>query len=284
MYFGHSNQDMLCLQLVLAIERLGDHGNGWDYRTAIPTLLGAILSAAFGFSTALFLDHLKSKREAKDRKREKLEDELASISKAVTLLAFNVELLTHTAMQQIIPHYEASENSCNVLAHACATSSHPTHDVFQPYFQGAMERCPPLNLKDTDHSDSIGFLINTHADLIKQSGWINSFRNDLAFIIAQRNRLIDKATIDAPDLDIDFSSTTFHAKAQLQISSVEVGNCYQLFNVLLMLHESLFSKISENYKNVSGPKLKAKFPPVLDEVRMRLREICHATMPELLEP
>lgn len=250
--------------------------------TAVPIFLASLL----GLATALLLDCLKTRRELRKGVRERLENELALLSGANTAIAFNIEALTHTVMQQILPHHEQSHAACAAIE---ALDGDPSRlkqfdELLHSEFQPMMKRCPEPYLDDINLSKDLPFLIAKDPRLIMLSGWIITYTRNLKAILNDRNKLIDLATIENPKDGPDLPSLGRQIATQATVADVEVVNAYQLFLLFRDASQKIENIIGTEYKNVIGPKLKVQPPEVFGTLMTELERIARGVVPDLPPP
>lgn len=255
------------LQMFLEIQRLQNSNAHWDFRSAIPTLIGALL----GLCAALFLDHLKTRREDRQAIRIRRENELSALNRANIALAFNVEILVHAGLQQILPHHDGSVAALALIRQARTISAPLSlHDDLSEPLREATKRCPLPHLLDLNLLDEAPFLLSSDPSLLSQAGWITSFAKDLIFILTERNKLIDKFTLDQDQKGTPLTELEHRIETQVHVASVEVGNCMQLLQVLIEAQERIKLIAAEHYKDAKGAKLSVEHPPVLAELMAKL--------------
>jgi hypothetical protein len=146
-------------KLLASVDALADHAPTWRHFliTALPIFLASLL----GFATAYLLDWLKMRRENKKVIRERLENELALLSRTNTAIGFNVTTLIHTVMQQILPHYQKSQEACGAITNLQRRSIDPRqfNDQMHSNFQPVMRRCPLPYLEDVNLARDLPFLL-----------------------------------------------------------------------------------------------------------------------------
>jgi hypothetical protein len=219
-------------KLLASVDALSDHApySRHFLFAALPIFLASLL----GLATALFLDWLKTRREHKKTIRERLENELGLLSGVNTAIGFNVTALIHTVMQQILPHYNNSQDACGAITDLQRRSINPQqfNDLMHSKFQPVMRRCPLLYLEDLNLARDLPFLLKKDPELIMLSGWIITYTEHLTSVLKERNRLIDLATLDdtkAPDLVI----LGRQIEAQAAVADAEIINVHQLFLQLI---------------------------------------------------
>ena len=262
-------------QILTAVRNIGSNNHHWNYTTAIPTFLAALLA----FVVAILLDWLRTKSERKTKVRERREQELAKLSSTNTILTFNVETLIHTAMQQILPHYEASQLALNEIQAARKSIQDKSGHVITPNMHESMRRCPEPNLTDADLFMELSFLIKKDAQLLKEMGWVRTYMRHLQFVLRERNKLIDIATTGFSE-GITHSVFERQIENQANVAIPEVVNCYKLFKALECATEGISNILSNDYEGVEGPKLKIAKPPIYDEVIMKLENIVKMIVPD----
>jgi hypothetical protein len=271
-------------KVLTAIDRLKDDTSVWQHLlvSAAPVFFGAILGLAFGFGT----DWLKTRREHQKLSRERQEVELAKLSSVMTILGFNVESLLHTVMQQVLPHYKQS----HAAIAAVSAVKNNTMDMQQfdgllhSEFRPMMARCPELYLMDVELFKEVPFVLANDPELLKHSGWILAFTRHLKFVLSERNKIIDLATIGKNAFDIDINMIERQAETQAAISDAEIVNCFQLFEQILAVCKRLENVIRQSYKDVVGPKLRVQPPEVLQGVLEELERHAKAIVPDWPPP
>ena len=255
-------------KIIAAIDDLKDHAPGW--KPGIPIFIAALLSFLF----ALFLDYLKTRRELRKAKRERVEKELSALNGASTAVAFNIEALIHTTMQQIMPHYHQSNAAVAIISEARADPTKiPLLDtLLHSELSPMMRRSPIPYFKETELSGDFSFLLPKDPELLKIWGWVETFIFNLKFILAERNKLIDKATIDAEG-DKNLDAIEYDAETQARVAGIEVVNVHQLFTTLLSAKQKIDEVIKHHYSNVEGAKLTFDPPPFLTSLMAELEAI-----------
>jgi len=263
-------------KLLASVDALADHAPTWRHFliTALPIFLASLL----GLATALFLDRLKTRRESKKVIRERLEKELALLSGMNTAIGFNVTTLIHTVKQQILPHYYNSKSALGMIEglHAGSIDQKQFKTRMYSEFQPIMRRCPAPYLEDVNLSRDLPFLIQKDPSLIMFSGWVITYTEHLKSSLNERNRLIDKATVEETKVDLDVPTLERQIDAQASISDTEVVNAYQLFLVLTEVSEKIAGIIKTEYKAVIGPRLKVAPPEMFGALMVELEQIAKA--------
>lgn len=256
--------------ILSTIARVATHPNGWDWHNGIPTAIGAFL----GFGAVQLQERLRTGREKRKEVRKRREDELAQLGATIAALLFNLESVIHTVMQQVLPHYKASRAGMNVFMSAAQQSIHPSviHGSIQNFLSNVFCRAPEPHLVEIDAFGDLSFLLTKHAELVKQCGWVGTFTRDLRFILGERNKLVDVATLGAPKAGHDQNEVQFQMRTQLSVSKVEMVTSYQLLDVIVDTVDSLLKVQSSDYSGVDGPKLKIIYPSDLPDVRADLQK------------
>jgi hypothetical protein len=267
-------------KLLAAIDALEDHGPYWKHfvTAALPIFMASLL----GLATALLLDWLKTRRDNNKANKERLEKELALLSGANTAIAFNISALTHTVLQQVLPHHEKSHAARAALESLLGDPSQMAqfNNLLHSEFEPMMKRCPEPYLEDLNLSKDLPFLIAKDPALIMLSGWIITYTRNLKTILNDRNKLIDKATIENPKNDLDVIDLHWQVKAQANISNTEVLNSYQLFLQLEEASRKIENIVGSEYKSVAGPKLKIQRPEILGKLMSELEQIARRLVPD----
>lgn len=268
-------------KLLSAVNSLRDHAPFW--KPALPIFLAAML----GFGSALLLDGLKTRRENRNVTRERLEKELAQLSGANTAIAFNIEALIHTVMQQILPHYTQSHAAAAAIE-ALQKSTPPQLEEFDrrlhSEFEPMMKRCPDPYFIDVDFFKDLSFLLLKDPQAIGLAGWIATYTRNLKAIIVERNRLIDHVTLGEPKEELDFLAIERAIATQATISDIEIVNSYQLLTSLRDASRKIETVIVEDYKKIAGAKLKIQLPPIFNAVLAELERLAKGVVPDWPPP
>lgn len=271
-------------KLLASIHALQNHAPFWNHFliTAAPIFLASLL----GLATALLLDWLKNRRENRKSIRERLEKELAQLSGANTAIAFNIEALIHSVMQQILPHHKQSHAACTAIEALNGDSNRlqQINDLLHSEFRPMLTRCPEPYLEDVNLSKDLPFLIAKDPGLIKLSGWIITYTRNLKAILNDRNKLIDITTIENAKDGLDLPDLERQIATQATIADVEVVNAYQLFLLLKEASKKIENIITSEYKGVVGPKLKVELPEVFGNVMTDLESIAIGVVPDWPPP
>lgn len=266
-------------KIIAAINNLSDRSPFW--KPAIPIFLAALLAFVF----ALLLDGLKTRRENRKVARERSEKELSLLSGANTAIAFNIEALIHTTMQQIMPHYHQSHAALAMIEQVKADPTKlPLFDkLLHSEFAPMMTRCPVPYFSEIDFFKELSFILSKDPELLKILSWVITYIFDLKLILNERNKLIDRATIDIKE-DKNFDMIERDIVTQTHISSIEIVNAHQLFSILLAASKKIETIIVEHYKSVTGAKLKFQAPPALALLLLELDRIVKEFVPDFPPP
>lgn len=268
-------------KLLSAIQNLKENTSFFQHFlvAAAPVFFGAILGLAFGFAT----DWVRTRREKRNVSRERREKELAQISIMMTAIGFNIETLLHTVMQQILPHLEKSYAASSAIeAVGKAVSRRQFEELLHSEFRPMFRRCPEPHFIETDLFRDVPFVVAKDPELLKLSGWILMFVRNLRSVLTERNKNIDLATLGNDPMDLD--TLKMRVNTQAEISGTEVVYSYQLFEQLREVAKRLETIISDEYKEVSGPKLKIALPVALESTLEELKRICKEVVPDWPEP
>jgi hypothetical protein len=273
-----SFDDAQLQRILAAIDGSKDGVLSWQRFLALaaPVFLGAIL----GFAFAFLMDWLKTRRENRKLTRERRETELARLSGVMTALGFNIETLTHTALQQVLPHHKQSHAAvAAVLAVRNGTMAvRQFEDLLHSEYRPMMTRCPDPYFIEIELFRDLPFVVAKDPELLKLSGWVPAHMRDLRNILSERNKIIDLATLGKEPLD--FEMIERQIATQATISGIEVVNAFQLFQRLIVVSKKLEAIISRDYKDVVGPKLKVQPPEVLKSILTELESLSKAIVPD----
>ena len=266
------------LEVLSALARLKDTTSFWErfLVSAAPVFFGAVLGLAFGFST----DWLKTRRENRKIIRERQESELAQLSGVMTAIGFNIETLIHTVVQQILPHHRESHAALSAImaVEKGEMTIQKFDELLHSEFRPMMTRSPEPHFIGLELFNQIPFIVAKDPELLKLSGWIGTFSRNLKSILSERNKIIDLATL-GPDL-LDFEMIRRQAATQATIADREVVDSFQLFEQTMAVSKKLETVISQNYKDVFGPKLKVEPPELLQTIMDELRRLSNSIVPE----
>jgi hypothetical protein len=247
---------------------------------AVPVFLAAFL----GFALGLFTDWLKTRRENRKLSRERQEKELTQLNGAASAVVYNIEILLHIVMQQILPHREQSHAAAAAL-HAVennATELRAFSKSMHSEFKYMMTRCPEPYFVELEFFKEIPFVLAKDPELLKRSGWMVSYTRTLKEILSERNKRIDMNVGTA--MDLDFEALEEQIRIQAHIGDTEVINSLMLFEQFQAIRKKL-EKIAEGYKNVFGAHLNIVLPEQqLDSTLRDLRRIAEAVVPEFPPP
>ncbi len=269
-------------QIVAAIRGLKDGGSLWRHFliSAAPVFFGAVLGLAFGF----FADWLKTRRENRKISRAKREEELAQLNGIMTALGFNVESLTHTVMQQVMPHYDQSHAAIDAIqaVRDGKMTLQQFDELLHSDFMPAMTRCPDPYFIEVELFRAAPFVIAHDPNLLKLSAWIPTYIRDLRYILSERNKMIDLTTLGQASLDGATIERSMHTQAS--VANAEVVNSFQLFQQLLSVSERLEVIIKSDYGDMPGRKLRIQPPDALKDTLARLEHITKSVVPDLPPP
>ena len=268
-------------KLLSALNSLVDHAPFW--KPAVPIFLASLL----GLGSALFLDWLKTRRENRKATRERLEKELAQLSGANAAIAFNIEVLIHTIMQQIMPHFAQSNAAVEAIKKLQKNNpaqlqafDNRLHTEFEPM----MQRCPDPYFIEVDFFKEFSFLLMKKPQIIGLAGWIATYMRNLKAILAERNRLIDHATLGVAKEGLGIPALERSIATQATISDIEVINAYQLLKILDDTSQKIADVILNDYKTVVGAKLKIQKPEIFSFIMGELERIAKTIVPDCPPP
>ena len=269
-------------QMIAAIKSLKDSSSFLQrfLISATPVFFGAMLGLGFGF----FTEWLRNRRENRKTIRDGRESELAQLNVVMTAIGFNIESLVHTVGQQILPHYRTCEEAMSAV-HA-VKSGKMTLPLFDEKLHSAltsiMKRCPEPHQIEVDFFRDVQFIVTHDPDLLKLSAWISTFTKDLRYILNERNKMIDTATIG--NQEHDFAAVEFYVEIQVTISISEIINSFQLLQQLHSVSQKLVGIITKIYGDMPGRKLQILPPPVFNSLLAELECICRTSNPDWPPP
>ncbi|MBM3096928.1 hypothetical protein JRX38_02635 [Gluconobacter cerinus] len=248
------------------LRQISEHQHGWDWHNAIPTGIGACL----GFFAAQVQDGIRRRRDKSKEKREKQEKELTQIGAIFTTLTFNFESAIHTAIQQVLPHHEATRKALELLGEEQKTTpiSRIPISTVSEFIPEVFRRSPGIYLVSIDAFKDLSFLLEKYADVVKKFGWVESFSRDFVFIFLERNRMINELAISGShptNKDIYENIET-----QNEIARKEIGNIFQLIELYSQLLQDLITIQKELYNHLEKNKLSVIYPEIYQEVHEKL--------------
>jgi hypothetical protein len=216
-------------------------------------------------SQILALDWLKTRRENQKLSRERQEKELTQLNVVATAMGYNVEVLLHIVMQQILPHREQSHAAAAALraVENNAAQLRAFGESMHSKFTHMTTRCPEPYFIELEYFKEIPFVLAKDPELLKLSGWMVNYTRALKDILSERNKRIDANVAEG----LDIQALEEQIRIQAHIGDTEVINSLMLFEQFQAI------KIMEGYKNVSGVRLKVVDPEPLDRVLRDLRRI-----------
>ena len=145
-------------------------------------------------------------------------------------------------------------------------------------------RSPVLYLVEIDFFKELPFVIDKDPEVLKLSGWILNYINQLKNILNERNKQIDVATINDTQKGLDVEVVARVAETSANISVAEIINVYQLLLQLREMSLKLEQIIKRDYGNISGKKLRVQFSSVFDDMMGKLELIAKAHVPDWPPP
>jgi len=256
--FPVSINDAQWQEILTTIAKLSDHAPFWVRIVSIaaPTFLAFIL----GLASALFLDHLKSRRESRKLLHERDTKELTQLNIVSTAMAFNLETLIHFVMDQIIPHYRDSHSAEDSVI------SVRTIEQFREFsadldikYKAMVTKSPEPYFLEIDFFKEIPFVLAKDPELLKRSGWMVELMRDLKSNLRDRNERINSGGLTNTSGGMTLDDLKEHIRIQAVIGNAEVVHSQQLFEHILAICKSLEQRVGD-YKHVQGPHLKVSPP------------------------
>ena len=267
-------------RLLDAVKSLVDHQSYWGHflTQAAPVFLGSLL----GIGSALFLDWLKTRREASKALKDGRKQELAQLNLVSTAMGFNLENLQHIAMQQVLPHFHQSY-AANLEVESFKTAEEVMRfgATMSDRFPKMTTRCPELFFFELEFLKEIPFVLEKDPEILKLSGWMTNFMNELRNNLKDRNERIDAAGRESSGFTVP--DLLEHVRVQMVIGSAEVVHTYQLMQQVMAICEKL-KNVVEKYKDIKGAHLKVIAPEPLAETMAELKQITGCIVPDLPPP
>ncbi len=268
-------------KLIAAISALKPIG-GVHWETVVPVFVSALLAMLVGIS----MEYFKSFREKIKAERTKQKDELAKLNIATIALGYNLELVIHAVLQNILPHYDASHAA--FLAVNQVPLSEPEITEFVRGVSGnyphMMMTAPDYNFLEHDFIGNLPFVIGKEPELLKQSNWLIDHMRVLRSYLRERNGQIASANQQ------NFNGATFPAirsaiQIQASIADAECVGALSVLDQIPMMAQTL-ERIARAYKKVGDVKTLIP-PPVVSDAVVRLRAIVtplEEAMPDRQQP
>ena len=276
--------------ILQAVNALGDHTPYWEHllTQAAPVFLGSLL----GIGSALLLDALRTGRENKkalvDRQEkdaaellEREQRELAQLNLVSTAMAFNLENIQHIAMQQVLPHFYDSNKALSEIQSFTSTEQIMKFGAtMSAKFRGMMTKVPETYFFELDFFKEIPFVLENDPEILKFSGWMKSFTNELKNNFTERNTWIEAAGnprgLPVPEL-------LESVRVQAEIAKAEVVHTFQLFQQIIAICAKV-RKVVEKYEHVKKAHLKVEAPEPVADTLVELERIVRSIVPNYPPP
>jgi hypothetical protein len=264
------------LQAILAtIKALKNEGIHWEQ------VISIFLSALSGMGVGILLELYKSSRERAKTTRERLEREVKQINTVIVGIGYNIDTLTHGALQNIIPHHQQSHEAYNALQ-AAGRDAEKIEQVFQSLgkYQALMMTCPELFVIEVDFLEKMSFITEKDPELVKKSGWIISLSRILNNAIRDRNKYVEMArTATTRQGEISGYQLNSILQILVSISNAECTSIFQLFQVLLSTASSL-EALNATY-GIPGEKLKLTRSEAIKDAISKLEQIANPIIDDM---
>jgi hypothetical protein len=186
---------------------------------AFPVVLGAVL--AMGVSA--FTEFLKTRHEYRQSARERQEKELTQLNVLTSAIVYNVEILLHVVMQQILPHHEQSDKAAAALrAATTAEQQRVFAESVYSNFTGMMTRCPEPYFVEVNVFKDTPFVLTKDPELLSLSGWMVSYTRLLKDALSERNKRIDIATSESAAKGLTIPELEEQIRIQRHLGDIEV--------------------------------------------------------------
>jgi hypothetical protein len=240
-------------KLLTVIESLSRGGIHWDQ--VVRVFLSALLAMIVGITLELIkrrYDRIKSEKESKEK-------ELQKINAALVKTAYNIELLTHSVMLNILLHYEQS-----LAAFTTLRGIGEDRQAFASFamslrrYPALMMTCPTIHFLAVGFIDEMPFVVDTNPELIKNGEWINVFSKSINNNISDRNRFIESAKNETTKGALSYAQLDAMLQLQSSIATAERVTSSELGRALIKTARDL-EGLSAPYKEYG--KIKNVAPP-----------------------
>lgn len=238
-------------------------------------VVSVFVSALLAMIVGILLDRARAWFERRKSLREKQEHEIQQINAAISGLTFNIELLSHVASQNILPHYRDSQALNQKIEEDDKNDEHIYHLIisFNKIYPSIFMTCPEMYLLEYDFSKELPFIIERDPEIVKHSGWLVNGVHEIKDVVARRNRNIEDAmrVTSPPEGRQNLDNFKKIIRTQASIAKTECIVASQLFDVMIRLERTL-EKINDSYE-ISAKKSKIRFPDTLQPTIMELKKI-----------
>jgi len=224
------------------------------------------VSALLAMIIGIVLERFRGWRDRIKTVREKQEHEIQQINVVISGLVFNIELLLHVALQNILPHYRDAHAIAKRVDDA-GEDDERIHQIIVSLnrYPSLFMTCPTMYLIECDFAKELPFVIERDPEMVKHSGWLVTGVREIKDATARRNRNIEDATSVPAHREGAQNLYSFKSVIRMQasIANTECIVAAQLFEVLIRLARSLV-KINDGY-TIPAKKSKFTLPDAFQE-------------------
>jgi hypothetical protein len=227
--------------------------------------LGSIVGGGVGAGGAALAVLLAFSRERAEERRKDEERQIRQINAVIAGIAFNIEMLLHIVVPNILPHHKLSYS-----AYLGLQSAKGDDDRMNSFFSRVLfMTCPELYFIEFDFWRELLFIVERDANLLNQSGWLTALARQIQSQTLQRNQNIDHGTrlTDQQGGKLSYYVLENILQRHVSIANAECITAWSLFKVLLEMAHSL-EVINDKEK---GKKLIR--PAGLDAAMKELKQI-----------
>jgi hypothetical protein len=239
---------------------------------ALGSVVGGVVGGGVGAGGAALAVLLTLSRERAEERRREDERQIRQINAVISGIPFNIEMLLHVVVPNMLPHYKQSHSAYRGLQNAKGDS-----DRMNAFFSSVLlMTCPEIYFIEFDFWRELLFIVERDANLLKQSGWLTALARQIQNRTLQRNRNIEASVrlTDQQGGKLNYYVLESILQKHVSIANAECITAWSLFSVLLEMARNL-EQINDKEK---GKKL--IHPPGLDAAMRELKQIVDEIGPQ----
>ena len=260
-------------QILAAID--ASHDSGWWHWLPVASVF---ISALLAFLIGIGLEKYKDSRAAEKDREQQREKEIRQINAVVAGIGFNLETLVHITSQNILPHYRDSHAAYDDIS-AAKGDAFKIAEFFgsMDRYRAAMMTCPDLKFIEFDFWRELLFIIERDAEVLKRSGWLVSFANEIKDLTRRRNQHIENVSnlIAQQGGKLNFYALQAVLQRNASIADSECVVASQLAQVLIDMGKEL-ERINDKKQ---GKKI--TLPQEAEDVISQLKAVSDHITPKL---
>jgi hypothetical protein len=233
---------------------------------------GAALAVLLTFSRERVEERRREEERRAEERRQEEERQILQIYAVISGIAFNIEMLLHVVVPNILPHYKQSHSAYFGLQSAKGDS-----ERMGAFFASVVAMtCPEIYFIEFDFWRELLFIVERDANLLKQSGWLTALARQVQARTLQRNRNIEAAArlTDQQGGKLNYYVLESILQKHVSIANAECITAWSLFEVLL--------EMAKNLEKINDKKMGKKLihPAGFDATMRELKQIVEEIGPQ----